>query len=287
MTKFFNHSLLILAFISCSVLSFGQDTEEDTGKLPVKSTFSAGLLIESPTIMSPPAQSLELNIQHRFSSMQNGISDIFGIYGSANTRIALSYGITDKIMVGFGTTMNNKLQDLNWKVALLKQNRSGSMPVSVSYYGNAVIDARDKEFFPPKATYRFIHRFSYLTEVIVARRFNDMLSLQLAPQFVYINAVDSLHKNINLGVSVGGRAKLWDSKSIIFEYDQPLSTADGVKPSLQLGFEIGTATHTFQIFMTNYQGIVGQQNLAYNTNDPFGGDFSKNFMFGFNITVRF
>ncbi len=290
MTKMFiTRSIMIVAFCLCSIASFGQDTEEDNGKLPVKSTFSAGMLIESPTVMSPPEKSLELNIQHRFSSMQNGISDIFGIYGSANTRIALNYGITDKIMVGFGTTLTNKLQDLNWKVALLKQNRSGNIPVSISYYGNAVIDARSSEFFPPKATYRFIHRLSYFTEVIFARRFNDMLSLQIAPQFAYLNATDTLHKNINYGVMFGGRAKLWDSKSIIFEYDQPLTAGakTKAKPNLGLGLEISTATHAFQVFMTNYQGIIGQQNLAFNTNDPFTSKFSTNFMFGFNIIVKF
>lgn len=288
MTKmFFTRSILIAALFSCSIISFGQDNEEDTGKLPVKSTFSAGMLIESPTIMSPPDKALELNIQHRFSSMQNGISDIFGIYGSANTRIALNYGITDNIMIGFGTTLVNKLQDLNWKVAILKQNRSGSIPISISYFGNAVIDARADEFFPPKATYRFIHRLSYLTEFIFARRFNDMISLQAAPQFAYLNATDSLHKNINYGVMIGGRAKVWGSNSIIFEYDQPLTSGTNVKPNLGLGLEIGTATHAFQIFVTNYQGIIGQQNLVYNTNDPFTKNFSTNFMFGFNITVRF
>lgn len=284
---YLHRSLFTLAFIAFAFAGFGQDTEEDKGKLPVKSTFSAGVLIETPTIISPPEQSLELNIQHRFASMQNGIHDLFGIYAAANTRIALSYGITDKIMVGFGTTMNNKLQDLNWKVALLKQTRNGSIPVSISYYGNAVIDARGEEFFPPKATYRFIHRFSYLTEFIFARKFNDMLSLQLTPQFAYINAVDSLHKNINYGVSFGGRAKIWESKSILFEYTQPLTSGTDTKPNLALGLEIGTATHAFQVFITNYQGIVGQQNLAFNTNDPFGKGFSDNFMFGFNIIVRF
>lgn len=286
MTKMLlNRSLLILAFISCSIWSFGQDKEEDTGKLPVRSTFSTGLLIDIPTIMSPVAKSLELNIQHRFGPIdkQNSVSDLFGIYGDANTRLALTYGITDRIAIGFGTTRYNKLQDLNWKIALLRQNRSGSIPLSISYYGNVVVDARSKEFFYPQENYRDIHRFSYLTEVIFARKFNDVLSLQLTPQFAYVNAVDTLHKNINYGISFGGRAKFSDSKSIIFEYDQPLTSGTTAKPNLGIGLEIGTATHAFQIFVSNYQGIIGQQNLVYNTNDIS----KKEFIFGFNITVRF
>lgn len=279
--------VFFICLISGNQFCKGQGNDTETGKLPVKSTFNAGLLIESPTIISPFKHSFELNIQHRFSSMNNGISDLFGIYNAANTRIAMNYGITDNIMAGFGTTMNNKLQDLNWKVSFIKQNRSGSKPLSVCYFGNVVLDARSNEFFPPKATYRFIHRFSYLTEIIVARKFNDKLSLQLAPQFVYYNSVDSLHKNINYGITFGGRAKLWDSESILVEFDQPLTRNVTSKPNLAAAFEIGTATHSFQIIVTNYQGIIGQQNLVYNMNDPFTKNFTKNYMFGFNITVRF
>lgn len=287
--KILTRSILAVAILSCSIVGFAQEQEEDTGKLPVKSTFSAGMLIENPTVISPFQGALELNIQHRFANMNNGIKDIFGIYGSANTRIALNYGITDRISVGFGTEMVNKLQDLSWKVALVKQTRSGSSPVSISYYGNIVLDTHDKDFFTPKNSYRYIHRLSYLTEVIVARKFNDVLSLQIVPKFAYMNAVrDTMHKNINYGIAFGGRAKLWESKSIIFEYDQPLTSAETKsKPNLALGLEIGTATHAFQVFVTNSQNIVGQQNLAYNTNDPFGGKFEKNFIFGFNITVKF
>jgi hypothetical protein len=129
----------------------------------------------------------------------------------------------------------------------------------------------------------------YLTEVIFARRFNDMISLQAAPQLAYLNATDTLHKNVNYGFMVGGRAKVWGSNSIIFEYDQPLTAGatSKAKPNLGLGLEIGTATHAFQVFVTNSDGIVGEQNLTYNTNDPFTKHFSTNFRFGFNITVRF
>jgi hypothetical protein len=220
--------------------------------------------------------------------MENGLEDLLGIYGTANTRIALLYGLKDNITLGLGTEAKSRLQDLNWKVALLKQTRSGSVPVSVSYYGNVVWDARDKSNFQPEIEYRHIHRLSYLTQIIVARKFNDILSLQMAPKFVYYNAIkDSSYKNVNYGISVGGRARIWESKSIIFEYDQPLTPETNSKPNIALGLEIGTATHAFQVFATNYRGILGQNNLVYNTNDPFSGEIAESFMFGFNITVKF
>jgi len=50
-------------------------------------------------------------------------------------------------------------------------------------------------------------------------------------------------------------------------------------PGLSLGFEFGTSGHAFQLFITNYAGIVNQENYMYNQNDFFNGDI----LIGFNI----
>lgn len=278
--------LLVVSLLFPAIQSFSQDTEDDTGKLPVRSTFETTSLIDNPTIMGPVAKQLQLNIIHRFGLMNKGITDLYGIYASSNIRMGLNYGVTDRIMVGIGTTSEYKLQDVNWKVALIQQNRSGSVPISVSYYGNVVIDARSKEDIG-LSRFRGLHRFSYLTQIIVARKFSEAISLQAAPTFVYYNAVDTMYKNISYGFSLGGRIKISDSKAIIFEYDQPLSTAKysdfNAKPNVGIGLEIGTATHAFQIFATTARGILSQRNFAYNQNDFTKGQM----LFGFNITVRF
>jgi hypothetical protein len=279
--------LLTVSLVFPTILSFGQEADDETGKLPVRSTFETTSLIDNPTIMGPVKGQLQLNILHRFGLINaNGISDIFGIYAGSNIRMGLNYGICDRMMIGIGTTSVKKLQDVNWKVALVQQNRSGSVPLSVSYFGNVVIDARSKEDIGTNR-FRELHRFSYLTEIIVAKKFSEAISLQVAPTFIYYNAVDTVYKNVNFGVSVGGRVKISDSKSIIFEYDQPLSKAKYsdfiAKPNLGIGLEIGTATHAFQIFAASARSIIPQENFVYNQNDFSKGDFS----FGFNITVRF
>ncbi len=274
--------LLLLGFYTGSL--FAQtDSVPTADNRPVKSPFTTNILIDNQTVVQPIKGSLNLIVNHRFGSMENGISDIFGIYGGANTRLGLEYGITDRIMVGFGTTQNYKLQDLEWKYAILQQTRSNSMPISLSYYGNIVIEATEEENFGPEESYKFIHRLSYFTQIILARKFSDAISLQVAPEMSFYNAVKDSLSNVIFGVHFGGRAKIWDNKSIIVEYDQPLNGHEdedfGPKPNIGLGFEIGTATHAFQIFVSRYQDIVSQRNLAYNTNTKFH--------IGFNITVRF
>ena len=257
---------------------------------PVRFTFGTGLLIENQTIASPYKGGLELEIHHRFSLIEN-YHNLFGVYGAANTRLGLNYGVTERLMVGIGTTKDLKLQDIQWKYAILRQNEDNSMPVSVSYYGNFVADLQKEEAFGPEASYRHIHRLSYFTQLIIARKFSEKISLQVAPSMSYLNSVPRYsdvtgYKNLNFGVSVGGRANLFGGHSVIVEYDQSLTQQDldeNSKPNLAFGWEVGTATHTFQIFATNYTSIINQHNLIYNTNDFAKGEY----LIGFNITVRF
>jgi hypothetical protein len=259
-----------------------QEVAED---LPVDATFSTTVLVDNQTVATPYKGGKEFIIYHRFGTVKNGITDIFGIYAPSNIKLGFNYGLTDKLMLGIGSTKDYKLQDFQWKYAILQQTQSGKIPVSVSYYGNIVLDARAKDAFGPVEQYRDIHRFSYFTQLIVARKLNEIFSVQVAPGFIYYNAVEEGMKNANFSIHAGARAKIFGYNSILLEYDQLLTSQEAIepKPNLTFGYEIVTGTHSFQIFAANYSQIINQRNLLYNTNDFTKGEF----LFGFNITVRF
>lgn len=281
--------LLLLTLLIAPVFAQDEAQAEKSSK-PVRFTFGTSILIDNHTVATPYKGGLELEIHHRFSLIEN-YHNLFGIYGSANTRIGLNYGITDKLMVGIGTTKDYKLQDIQWKYLILQQTEDNSMPVSLSYYGNIVADLRSKDAFGPEASYREIHRLSYFTQFIVARKLNEKFSVQLAPSLSYFNSVPQYtdttgYKNLNFGISAGARANLFGNHSLLFEYDQLLTKQnidEQPHPNLALGWEIGTATHTFQVFVANYSQIINQRNLVFNTNNFLKGDY----LVGFNITVRF
>jgi hypothetical protein len=284
---------LILLTLSLSITSlFAQeDSLKQVTSKPVRFTFGTTTLIDMNTTETPYKGGLQMEIHHRFSLIEN-YHNLFGIYGSANTRMGLNYGITDRIMIGAGTTKDYKLQDIQWKYLILQQTEDNKMPVSLSYYGNVALDLRKKEVFGPVDTYRDIHRLSYFTQLIVARKFNNVLSVELAPSVAYFNCVQenadstSGYKNLNIGISAGARANVFGSHSVLLEYDQLLTKQDlpeQPKPNLSLGWEISTATHTFQIFVANYNQIINQRNLVFNTNDWRQSEW----LVGFNIHIRF
>jgi hypothetical protein len=283
--------IVLILSLFLSPLFSQEETQTQEKSKPIRFTFGTTTLIDNNTIESLYKGGLELEIQHRFSLIEN-YHNLFGIYGSANTRIGLNYGITDRLMVGVGTTKDYKLQDISWKYLILQQTEDNNMPVSLSYFGNIVADLRTEDNFGPGTSkFKQMHRLSYFTQLIVARKLNEKFSVQIAPSLVYFNTVTRLsdstgYKNLNFSLSAGARANLFGDHSLILEYDQLLTKQDlndQPKPNLSLGWEIGTATHTFQVFVANYNQIINQRNLVFNTNDFTKGDY----LVGFNIHVRF
>jgi len=284
-------TFVFLMFSALTVSLPAQDEAKVVEKSkPVRFTFGTSILVDNHTVATPYKGGIELEIHHRFSLIEN-YQNLFGIYGAANTRLGLNYGITDRIMVGAGTTKDYKLQDIQWKYLILQQTEDNSMPLSLSYYGNMVLDLRRDDAFGPEDSYRHIHRLSYCTQIIAARKLNERFSVQVAPSVIYFNSVPrysntSGYKNLNFGLSAGARANLFGIHAVILEYDQLLTKQEletQPKPNLAIGWEIGTATHTFQLFAANYSQIINQRNLVFNTNDFAKGDY----LIGFNITVRF
>lgn len=291
MKRYITRALFVLLTALSSTFGFAQEEEpaqqEEVIEKPVKNIFESTLLIESQTTTVCNAKQLELIIHHRMGNVSNGITDLFGIYAASNIRLGLQYGVTDKITIGIGTEKNNKFTDINGKYLALQQTKSGSMPVSVAVYANATIDTRDEEMLG--ANYEFLDRFSYFGQVIVSRKFTDDLSLQLSPSYSHFNAVDRKFQHDKIGLMFGGRYKFTETMAAIFEYHQPFSIntvhdyQEEIQPGGALGIEIGTSTHAFQVFATNYQDIMAQKNYGMNIN-KFD---SKGILIGFNITVRF
>jgi len=272
--------------IACFVITIGGFAQDDSGKKPVRDPWASALLIDNQTTLIPSAGSMELIIHHRFGQIKN-FSDLLGIYAPSNIKLGLNYSVNKWLMIGLGTEKNNKLQELQWKAKILSQNRSGSVPVDVVYYGNVGLDARSDEVFG--VNYSFTNRFSYFNQIIVSRKFTPSFSFQVAPSYMHFNAVEEDMHNDYFGIHAGGRYKVYNEIALVVEYDQgfPLGTLANdeelPKPNFAFGVEFGTSTHCFQIVAASYDKIINQKSYAYNKNDFFDG---KIFL-GFNITVRF
>lgn len=290
-------SVIVLA-IACSI-SFAQD--EETSSEPVYGTFESGILIDQQTGVIPDARTLEFIIQHKFGTMDNGISDLWGIYSpGANVRLALNYVPLNNFQIGAGITKKNMYTDLNAKWTVFEQTTDNSIPVNVTLYGVTAIDGRDAatlgtgkvvdtkgQALPQSIS--FSDRLSYFSQLLVGRKFSDWLSLQAGASFTHYNMVGWEYDHDIVGAHLGGRIKFSPQSSIIFNYDQPIKIKDiseqtdwdtFAKANFSVGLEIATFTHAFQIYAGSADGILPQDMMMYNQNDWSNGGPA----IGFTIT---
>ncbi len=277
------NKILLSAFLILSLSVVSQNAQKDTiPEKPERPAFESSFLINNPTNVLFSHKTLEIQIKHRFGLINGGENDLVGIWAPSNIRLGFSYAIGDRWTLGFGTTKFDRLQDFSLKVGILRQTRSNKIPVSVSYYGNFAIDASKNENF------KFdFDRFSFFNQLIIARRFSSKFSFQLAPSISHYNLVENGMRNDMVALALGGRYKISPQTSVQLDYSQPFSQhpggtsqTTGPEPGVSLGVEFSTSGHAFQLFITNYNGIVPQKNHMFNQHDFFEGDF----LIGFNIT---
>lgn len=240
-----------------------------------RAAFESTSLIENQTNRVYSKGTIEMIMNHRFG-LVNGTNDLIGIWAPANIRLAVNYSITDRITVGYGTTKDYRLQDFMLKTALLRQTVNNKMPISITYYGNWSISALPKENF-----YHTSDRWSFFNQLIIAKKFSKAISLQLAPSYSHYNVVEAGMYNDLFALEFGGRAKLTSDMSILLDVNQPITSQKSVpKSGFSTGIEFSTVSHTFQIFISNYRGIINQQSNMFNQNEFFDGEFA----IGFNIS---
>ncbi|MCF6180768.1 DUF5777 family beta-barrel protein [Lutibacter sp.] len=274
-----NYIKLFLIFLIVPFITNAQ--QKDSTKVKEKlerSAFEGSSIIDNATNVLYHKNTLEVQMSHRFGVINGGSNDMAGFWAPSNIRIGLSYTVLERLTIGYGTTKFDRLQDFNWKVALLRQTRSNTMPISVSYYGNLTVSALKKDNFNLKQD-----RYSYFNQLIIAKRFSPNVSFQLAPSVSHYNLVDKpAMKNDMIAIAFGGRIKISPQTAILFDYTQPVTQFDSTqpKPGISIATEFSTSGHVFQIILTNYNGLVQQKNIMFNQNDFFNGDF----MIGFNIT---
>jgi hypothetical protein len=292
---FISGSLLMIMLVMGADRLFAQDStaaEQPQQELKpevrlTKNTFESVWLMDNQTVIVPKKGSLEMSIQHRFGTVNNGSKDMFGLFAPSNIRLGMSFVPINKLNVGVGLTKERMQVDINAKYAIIKQTENNKVPISVSYFTNIVIDTRNKSNF------RYAEeRLSYFNQLMIARKITERFSAQVAPSFSWFNNVAAFvnskgeierkMKNGHLAIAFLGRYKISDKSSIVLNYDQPLTQhpTNNPHPNISFGFETTTDSHAFQIFAGNYYGIVPQSNNVFNQNDYRDGQF----VIGFNIT---
>ncbi len=201
-----------------------------------------------------------------------------------STRIALEYGISDRLSMGFGGTTYDGLFDGYLKYKLIRQRSDGGgSPFSVtlfqgsSYFSEGVV--------PPTIQDDFSNRLSFTTQLLIGKKISPNFSLQIAPSFIHRGLEYSPEDpQSHFAIGFGGRYKLGNHVSVVSEYyytANPIESFDTYGPfALGVNWEIGDVM--LQFMLTNAvrmveDSFITQTRHNFNFRNP-------NLNFGFNMT---
>jgi hypothetical protein len=257
---------------------------DSLGAAAATATFKATRVINGHSVELVPRKELLFLISHRFGMVNSGAYNFFGL-DNATIRLALEYGLTDRLNVGLGRSSLQKTFDGYLKYKLLGQQGYGwTRPVTVTAFASTAI--KTLAFANPERDNQFSSRLAFTYQLLLARKFNERFSFQLSPTLVHRNLVATVRDDNNvLALGAGSRFKLTKRTSFNAEYYYllPGPTADDLRNVLSLGFDIETGGHVFQLHLTNAQGMIEKFFIPETIGNWGKGDI----FFGFNISRVF
>jgi opacity protein-like surface antigen len=247
-------------------------------------TFKGTRIINGQSVETKGKGELEFIFSHRFGRINSGSYNFWGL-DDAFVRLGLEYGLTDRLGVGVGRTSVDKTFDGYLRYKLFRQSSGAvNFPVTITAIGTTYIKTSPRAKDNPQ--FAMEDRMAYSAGLLIARKLNSNLSLQLTPVYVHRNAVVQFNENNDdMALGFGGRYKVTRSVALSGEYYYRLNAKSNSPnfDSVGFGVDIETGGHVFQLVFTNSAGMFERALISETTGDFFSGDVH----FGFNITRNF
>ncbi|MFH1121086.1 MAG: DUF5777 family beta-barrel protein [Bacteroidota bacterium] len=281
--------MIVAMLVLKPVWSSGQDLMDVFGQEEPKTdftyaTFKTTRIVSGHSVENPANGVLLFMISHNFGKVNSGGYEFFGL-DNATIRLGLEYGLTDFLSVGVGRSSYEKTFDGFLKAKVLRQSKGArNMPVTLTLFTSMDLNSL-KWQYPERKNY-FSSRFSFVNQILIARKFSNNLSLQITPTFIHRNLVSlASEDNDTYAAGIGGRYKITQRLSFNAEYFYvlPGSVADKTENPLSIGFDIETGGHVFQLHFSNTQPMF-DRGLITKTDGKWG---NGGIYFGFNISRVF
>jgi hypothetical protein len=242
--------------------------------------FKGTKIVNGQSVELPAAGVLQFNIQHRFGTLNSGLYNLYGVDFS-QVRLSFDYGLKDWCGIGIGRSSTLKTIDANLKTRLKRQIQDG-FPLTIVL--NSAVYLKQWKYAEQKEDFFvFSDQLSYMHQILLARKINRNLTIQLSPTIVHYNLVKiSNEKNDKYSLGFGCRQKLTKRMSINAEYFHQLNDRRN-NNVVSLGFDIETGGHVFQLHLSNSAAMIDSEFITKTDGEWLQGDI----YFGFNISRVF
>ena len=233
--------LLPITMVAQDDLLTGVDSTSNQ-KSKVESAFKGLKIVNIESTKLAAKGDLYFIVAHRFGSLKDGFEGAYGL-DNAITQLKFLYGVTDWLTIS--GARSELAYDFSGKY-LLKSQETNGFPVAIVGFTSLAINNTLKESNYPKM--KFEDRLIYVAQLLVSRKFNKNLSLELAPTFFHENfVIDDDQDNSQYAIGVGGRYKFAKSWSVNVDYAAHLnrSSTSPFKDPLSIGVDLKYVSSRF------------------------------------------
>ena len=255
--------------------------EVDNEPMYISSTFKGKKVVNGQSVEILSKGVLQFQIQHRFGTLNSGFYNLYGLDNS-QIRLGFDYGIKDWMSIGIGRSSALKTIDASVKLRLKRQSK-GSKEFPFTLVTNSAIYVKQYRWSETKEeTFELSNQLSFAHQILIARKINRDLSVQLSPTLVHYNLVNYAEKNDRISLGFGARQKLTNRISVNAEYFMQINGKIN-NDVLSFGFDIETGGHIFQLHLSNSPAMIESAFIHETKGDWEQGDI----YFGFNISRVF
>lgn len=251
--------------------------------------FYAQRLINANTTEMLKKGHLEFKVVHNFGDIGGtfgGVKNAYGLDNSTDIKIGFLLGLTKNLNMivsrnkGFGSV--TQLWELGFKYRFMQQmEKDLTHPLSIAMFVNAVASSATHARLSNNVNsplYNFVDsskengfnktsdRQSQVVQLMVARKFGKILSLQLSPTLVHTNFVVPGDVNSIFALGTAVRIPIYKKFVFIADYfhsfrtksskDYLISKGVHTYDALGVGLELVTPGHVFHMNFTNSHTIL-------------------------------
>lgn len=289
----FIYAILISATLLISADTIAQDLEsmlnetmqdEETIQPAI---FRSSTIVNGHSVNMLPPGTLDFRIEHRFGEINGGVYELFGL-DNANIHFSFEYGLSDWLMIGAGRGTYEKTYDGFFRVKPLTQKSGAeSFPFSLAYQSSIYVNTL--RFLADLEGFSFTQRLEHVHQLMIARKFGEIVSVQLMPSYLRRTPIPALQEQTDLlAMGSGLSFRVTNGFSLNVEYFHLLNKDDALNPAplynpLSVGFDLETGGHIFQLIFTNSVAMTEHGIIGNTTGNWLDGDIH----FGFNISRVF
>lgn len=312
-------SLLLVATGFCT-MAIAQDVP-DTIAVPeeaapkqkfTRATFNSTKIINMQSVEIVTKGNLQFMINHHFGyfwdkdrggktgevfneRFRQNLGNLFGLNtGVAHTYLSFDYSPTNWANLGLAATGRSGFEGWAKFKILRQQTGEKNIPLTLGWYSMANISTQKKELNEFTD-----NRWSFMHQLLIARKFSNKFSLQFMPTLIHFNIVPYGINNSNLvwSMGLGGKYKIKSNLNLTFEYARQLNMYENLvtktgsiisyQPDLlSLGLEINTGGHLFQFFIGNTVDGSNIEHLARNNSSIKDGKFAMGFTINRSLVLK-